>query len=404
MKVLQINSFFSVGGPPRIMNGIYTTLTENGHECKIAASREKILFPDDSIMIGKPRDTYINAIKSRIFDSDGFLAKKNTKELIARIKVYNPDIIQIHNLHGYYIDAEVLFKYLKKCGKPVVWTLHDCWPMTGHCAYFSFAKCNMYINGCGHCIQKKSYPSSFVFDKSRKNWIKKRIVFSDVPNMTFVTPSKWLANIVKTSYLQSYPVNVINNGIDLKQFANSPGQLRKKYQLSGKKIVLGVAQNWSEHKGYEDFIQLAQTLSAEYQVVMIGLTDKQLKALPVNILGLKRTNSIEELVEWYSNAQVFVNLTYQDNFPTVNIEALACGTPIITYNTGGSPEAIDESCGWVVEQGNVEKVASIIQSMGDKQQYQDKAIARSKSFDRKTKYLEYINLYQDMMNKAEGNK
>ena len=404
MKVLQINSFFSVGGPPRIMNGIYTTLTENGHDCRIAAAREKMLFPENSIMIGNSKGTYINAIESRIFDNDGFLATKSTKELVKRIDEYNPDIIQIHNLHGYYIDAEILFNYLKGCGKPVIWTLHDCWSMTGHCPHFSIVHCDRYIDGCYQCPQKTEYPSSYIFDRAQRNWIRKKEAFTNVPHMTIVTPSKWLANIVGTSYLKSYPVKVIHNGIDLKDFSYCPGQIRKDYSLENKRIVLGVAQNWAEHKGFEDFIRLSEMLGEDYQVVMIGLTDNQMKAIPRRILGLKRTNSIDELVQWYSNTHVFVNLTYQDTFPTVNIEALACGTPVITYNTGGSPEAIDESCGWVVEQGNVEKVASIIQSMGDNRQYQDKAIARSKAFDRKTKYMEYIELYQDMLNKAEGNE
>ena len=400
MKVLQINSFFSVGGPPRIMNGIYATLKENGHDCKIAAAREKIIYPEDSIVIGNPKDTYKHVIESRIFDNDGFLAKKNTRELIRRVGEYNPDIIQIHNLHGYYIDAEILFQYLKNCGKPIVWTLHDCWPMTGHCAYFSFANCKKYIDGCCNCVQKKRYPASFVLDRSRQNWIRKRDLFTGVPNMTFVTPSKWLSDIINTSYLNSYTVRVINNGIDLQNFSFCPGKLRENYSLHEKNIILGVAQNWSEHKGLEDFIQLSQKLNEEYQVVMIGLTDQQLSTLPPNILGLKRTNSIAELVEWYSNAQVFVNLTYQDNFPTVNIEALACGTPIITYNTGGSPEAIDKTCGWVVRQGDIDKVASIIKSMGERKLYHDNALRRSKLFDRKSKYLEYIELYQEMMNKS----
>lgn len=404
MRVLQINSFFSVGGPPRIMNGIYDTLKENGHECKIAAAREKTVVPEDSIPIGTSSGVYLNAIRSRIFDNDGFAAEKATKELITKIREYDPDAIQLHNLHGYYINVEILYGYLKECGKPVVWTMHDCWAATGHCPHFSVAGCEKYKTGCSRCPMKKEYPSSYFLDQSKRNWERKKAAFTGVPNLTIVTPSHWLAGIMKESYLREYPVKVIHNGIDLKLFSHQEGNLKEQYSLQKKRIVLGVAQNWAEHKGFEDFIRLSELLDDSYQVVMIGLTDDQLNALPKSILGLKRTNSIEELVSWYSNAQVFVNLTYQDTFPTVNIEALACGTPVITYRTGGSPEAVDETCGWVVEQGNLEKAARTIKQMDGDDRYLQAAITRSRMFDRKTKYREYIELYRQMTGSAEENQ
>ena len=251
---------------------------------------------------------------------------------------------------------------------------------------------------------KKEYPSSYLLDQSKRNWERKKAAFTGVPNLTIVTPSRWLAGIMKESYLQEYPIKVIHNGIDLNSFSHQESNLRVQYSLQDKQIILGVAQNWAEHKGFEDFIRLSELLDDSYQVVMIGLTDDQQKVLPKSILGLKRTNSVEELAAWYSNAQVFVNLTYQDTFPTVNIEALACGTPVITYQTGGSPEAVDETCGWVVEQGNVEKTVQVIKQMGEKERYQQAAITRSRLFDRKTKYLEYIELYRQMTGSAEGNK
>ena len=402
MKVLQINSFFSVGGPPRIMNGIYDTLKENGHECKIAAAREKILYPKDSIQIGTNTGVYVNALESRILDNDGFAAKRATKDLVRKIEEYNPNVIQLHNLHGYYINVEILFEYLKRSGKPVVWTMHDCWPATGHCPYFTMVKCGRYKDGCFQCPLKKAYPSSYVLDRSKQNWKWKKEAFTGVPNMTIVTPSKWLADIMRDSFLKKYTIKVINNGIDLQSFSCRMGNIIEKYSLQNKKIVLGVAQNWAEHKGFEDFIQLSELLDDCYQIVMIGLTDEQMKALPEKIIGLKRTNSVEELVEWYSSAQVFVNLTYQDNFPTVNIEALACGTPVITYETGGSPEAIDGTCGRIIKQGDLGAAAEAIISIGEKSQYQEEAFKRSKQFDRKAKYQEYIDIYQEMLITEKG--
>ena len=397
MRVLQINSFFSVGGPPRIVNGIYDTLIEQGHECKIAAAREKQYVPEDSIPIGTSLGTYINAIKARMFDDEGMSARHATKQLLRQIQDYDPDIIQLHNLHGYYINTGILFDYLKKCGKPVVWTLHDCWPFTGHCAHFDLIKCDKWKTGCFGCAQKKEYPSSCVLDRSKRNYAAKKAAFLGVDRLHIITPSNWLAGLVRQSYLGGYPVHVIHNGIDLASFSHkSTDNIPERYHLQGKKIVLGVAQNWAEKKGFEDFIRLSELLDDTYQVVMIGLTEDLIEKANSRVLCLKRTNSIEELAEWYSAAEVFVNLTYQDNFPTVNIEALACGTPVITYNTGGSPEAVDDSCGIVVPQGDITGIRDAIICLPEGEDRNEKCIRRSKLYSRETKYQEYIRLYTEL--------
>lgn len=400
MRVLQINSFFSVGGPPRIVNGIYDTLTEQGHECKIAAAREKQYAPKDSIPIGNSLETYINAIKARVFDDEGLSAGHATEGLIGQIREYQPDIIQLHNLHGYYINIRMLFDFLKEYGKPVVWTLHDCWTFTGHCAHFDLIKCEKWKTGCCECPQKKEYPSSMLLDNSRRNYTVKKTSFQGVNHLYIVTPSKWLANLAGQSFLGGYPIKVINNGIDLSKFSHKKTDILERYDLQGKKIVLGVAQNWAEKKGFEDFNLLAGQLDDSYKVVMIGLTDDLISKANDRILCLKRTNSIEELVEWYSAAEVFVNLTYQDTFPTVNIEALACGTPVITYDTGGSPEAVDETCGIVIPQGDIEGVKNAIFSFPGESRRED-CIRRSKRFSREAKYQEYINLYTELAGEAE---
>ena len=397
MKVLQINSFFTVGGPPRIMNGIYDTLKENGFDCKIAAAREKMYVPEDSYRICSDTEVKINAVKARLFDNEGFSAKKSTKELVEYIKEYDPDIIHLHNLHGYCFNLKILFDYLKRADKPVVWTLHDCWTMTGHCAHFTLIGCEKWKTECFSCPQSKEYPSALFTDRSKKNYASKKLIFSGVKNMTIVTPSKWLASFIPDSILKEYQVRVIHNGIDLKIFSNVESDILERNGLSGKKIILGVAQNWAEKKGLGDFIKLSTRLGKEYKIVLIGLTEEQKNTIPSNIFGLKRTENVQELIKWYSAAQVFVNFTYQDTFPTVNIEALACGTPVLTYRTGGSPEAIDDTCGWVVEQGDIEGVKQIITSIKDKSKYINACIARSKIFDRKERYLEYIDLYEEIL-------
>lgn len=394
MKVLQINSFFTVGGPPRIMNGIYDTLKENGFDCKIAAAREKMYVPEDSYCICSDTEVKVNALKARLFDSEGFNAARETQRLVEYIKVYDPDIIHLHNLHGYYMNMEILFDYLKKANKPVVWTLHDCWTMTGHCAHFVLIGCEKWKTGCFSCPQIKEYPTSFFTDRSKKNFVLKKQAYSGIQNMTIVTPSKWLASYVPNSILKEYPVRVIHNGIDLEAFSYVKSDILCKNGLIGKKIVLGVAQNWAEKKGLEDFIELSTQLSEEFKIVLIGLTEEQKDALPSEIYGLTRTENVNELIKWYSAAHIFVNFTYQDTFPTVNIEALACGTPVLTYRTGGSPEAIDDTCGWVVEQGDIEGTKKIITSIKDKSKYIDTCLLRAKAFNRKDRYKEYIDLYK----------
>ncbi len=396
MKVLQINSFFSVGGPPRIMNGIYDTLKEHGFECKIAAAREKMYAPEDSYQVGTEISVKFNALKARIFDNEGFNAKKATEELVKYIKEYNPDIIHLHNLHGYCFNLEILFDYLKQVKKPVVWTLHDCWTFTGHCAYFEAVDCEQWKSKCRKCQQLKTYPNCIGKGQVATNYILKKKSFLGIDNLIIVTPSKWLADYVKESFLSKYPVNVIYNGISLEQFQPYNGDFVKSHGLENKKIILGVAQVWHKRKGYDDYLKLADMLDDSFQVVMVGLTQKQIEELPHNILGITKTNSVDELAEIYSSSMMFVNFTYEDNFPTVNLEALACGTPVLTYRTGGSPEAIDETCGWIVEQGDVEGAKRIIESIKSKDKYVDYCITRSKLFDRKQRYLEYIDLYTEM--------
>lgn len=396
MKVLQINSFFSVGGPPRIVNGIYDTLIEKGYQCKIAAAREKQYIPQDSIMIGSSYDAYINALKVRLLDDEGLSARRPTQKLIKDIENYNPDIVHLHNLHGYYINIGVLFDYLKAAQKPVVWTLHDCWAFTGHCAHFDLIKCEKWKTSCHDCPQKKEYPSSLILNMAQRNFRAKKEAFTGIDKMHIITPSRWLANLVHESFLGCYPIDVINNGIDLKNFIYTPSDIIERNNLKGKKIILGVAQNWAEKKGFEDFIELSKIIDNNYQVVMIGLTEDLMKRLPDNIMGIKRTNNIRELVEWYSASEIFVNLTYQDNFPTVNIEALACGTPVITYKTGGSPESIDISCGITVPQGNILAVKEAIEQISLCKNMRKACIDRAMQYERARKYNDYINLYKSL--------
>ncbi len=343
MKVLQINSFFSVGGPPRIMNGIYDTLKEQGHECKIAAAREDFYAPEDSFRICSDVDVKINGVMARIFDNEGFNAKAATKKLIAQIEEYDPDIIHLHNLHGYCINVEILFDYLKKADKKVFWTLHDCWAFTGHCAYFHTVKCNKWQTKCENCPQKNEYPTSKVLSRAESNFERKKATFTGVRDMTIITPSHWLADLVKKSFLKEYPVKVVHNGIDTSVFKPTPSDIRVRYGLEDKKIVIGVAQVWADRKGLGDFLKLSNMLDESYKIVLVGLTDKQVSELPDNILGITRTKNATELAQWYTAADVFVNPSREETFGLTTVEAMACGTPVVVYKGTACEEIVENA-------------------------------------------------------------
>ena len=399
MRVLMINSFFSVGGPPRIMNGIYDTLKENGHECKIAAAREKEYAPKDSIKIGNKLTVYKNAILSRLFDSEGFCAKSETKKLVEQIEEYKPDIIHIHNLHGYYINIEILFDYLKSANIPVVWTLHDCWVFTGHCPHFDFVGCSQWKSGeCRKCIQKAIYPKCIGFSNSHKNYKRKKKAFTGINNMISVSVSHWLKSTISKSFLKDYQCEVIYNGVNLECFKPTKSDFRKKYGLENKSLLLGVAQHWELRKGFDDFIELAKRLDSEYAVVLIGISDEQKKQLPDNVIAIDSTNSAEELAEIYTAADLFLNLSVEETFGLVTVEALACGTPVLVYNKTASPELIDESCGMVVKKENgIDALYDAVCQKLWKNLSPDDCVSRAEKFDKNKKYIEYVRLYEKIV-------
>ena len=407
MKILQINSVCGVGSTGRIATDLYKVLEEQGHKCKIAYGRGTAPEGIDSIKIGSNLDNYAHVFKTRVFDKHGFGSVNSTKKFIEEVKEYDPDIIHLHNIHGYYINIEILFNYLKEANKPVIWTLHDCWAFTGHCAYFDYVGCDKWKEGCNKCPQKQVYPTSNFLDNAKYNYEKKKELFTSVKNMTIVTPSKWLANLVKESFLGKYPVEVINNGIDLTVFKPTKSNFREKYNLQDKFIVLGVASVWEERKGLKYFIELSKELSDDYKVVIVGVNEKQKKQLPENIIAITRTNNVKELVEIYTSADVFVNPTLEDNFPTTNLEAIACGTPVITFNTGGSAESIDNFIGIITKDKSVKSLITDIDYSRSKistNGFEFLKIDKVK-YDKKIKFIEYINLYKNsilLTKKVEG--
>lgn len=324
------------------MMDLHKILTEQGYDSYVCWGRGRQANNNHEIVITDNIGVKFHGIYTRLMDKNGFASRRATKKLLHRLDEIKPDIIHLHNIHGYYLNIELLFSYIREHNINVIWTLHDCWSMTGHCAFFDMCECKKWKTGCFNCEQLDTYPASKGFDNSKWNWNKKKALFTDL-NLTIVTPSQWLKDIVQKSYLKDYRCEVINNGIDLNIFRPARNseieEIRKKYSLDDRKIVLGVASEWTPRKGLIDFLKLSEMMQ-DVQFVVVGLTERQLKEMQQNIKGIKRTENQKELAALYSIADIFFNPTYEDNFPTTNLEALACGTPVITYDTGGSPEKI----------------------------------------------------------------
>jgi glycosyltransferase involved in cell wall biosynthesis len=402
MRILQINASVNSGSTGRIAEDIGKVMLANGHESFIAYGRGNRRSDSQLIKIGSDTDVYFHVLKTVVLDRHAFGSTSATKKLIQEIDRINPDVIGLHNLHGYYLNIEVLFNYLKSKNIPVLWTLFDCWAFTGHCSYFDNIDCKKWIIGCSHCPKKEFYPASYLLDNSTKNYEQKRELFNSLDNLQLVVHSQWLNSLVEQSFLKNIKTNVIASGIDLDVFKPTKSELRKKLHLGDKKIILGCASIWDKRKGLDDFKQLAALLSDEYQIILVGLNKTQLKQLDKRIIGFERTESVSQLAELYSIANVFVNPTYQDNFPTTNLEALACGTPVVTYNTGGSPEAIDELTGRVVEKGNITKLFDCILEVTshEKSKYFDVCRQRAeKYFNKNDRYSDYLTIYTKMIEK-----
>ena len=397
--LFQINTIINSGSTGRIAEAIGETVISHGWQSYIAYGRNPRPTSSQPIKIGNKLDIYSHVLQTRLFDSHGLGSRNATKQLIHHIEKIKPDIIHLHNIHGYYLNIKVLFDWLRTANIPIVWTLHDCWTFTGHCAYYTAANCDRWQTECHNCPEIHNYPKSILLDRSKENYQLKKQLFTGLNNLTIVTPSQWLAAEVDKSFLQEYKTIVINNGIDLNVFKPTSGPLPKSVDPA-KKIILGVANVWTERKGLNDFIRLADILPQEYQIAMVGLTPKQIKSLPNNIIGLERTESAEQLAQLYSAAAVLFNPTYEDNFPTVNLESLACGTPVVTYNVGGSPETIDDKTGCVIPCEDIDEAADKIRQITsqDKTNWTAACINRASSrFNAIDKYKEYFALYRNIL-------
>lgn len=395
-KVIAVNSvnFASTGS---IMLDISKVAQKEGYASYVAYAnsrsnnRKRI---DNSILIGSIVERNLHLQLAYYTGLNGCFSILGTRKFIKEIHNIQPDIIHLHNLHNCYINIPMLFSYIKRNNIRVVWTLHDCWSFTGHCPYYSLIKCEKWKTGCYDCPQHLDYPKSYL-DLSKKMHQLKKKWFTGVENMTIVTPSEWLAGEVKKSFLKDYQIKVINNGIDLSVFKPTLSTFREDNGITDKYVVLGVASVWEKRKGIDVFVDLSKKFNIDkYKIVLVGTDDEIDKQLPDNIISIHRTQNQSELAEIYSVADVFVNPTREENFPTVNMEALACGTPVITFQTGGSPEMLDGTCGYVVPCDDNAAILNGIISTCELKPFTEKAcLERARNYDMNDKFSEYINLY-----------
>lgn len=402
IKVLQINTVNNYGSVGRIAEELGKCIISQGWESFIAYGRYPRNSESKLIRIGSDFDFYYHALSTRLFDNHGLESKKATLNFLHKIKYINPDLIHLHNIHGYYINYENLFKFLSIIDKPVIWTLHDCWSFTGHCSHFEYVNCNKWQTYCKKCIQLNQYPSTLCLDRVNRNFISKKSSFTGLTKLHIVTPSNWLKKKVEQSFLSKYPVKVIHNGIDINVFKpieDDSVRLKLNIQIS-KYIVLGCANVWDKRKGFLDIIELRKLLDDNIVILIVGLTKKQIKLLPNNIIGIERTENINELAKLYSVADVFINPTYEDTFPTTNLESLACGTPVVTYRSGGSPETIESSTGIVVNKNAINDLAKAVYRIINNNDNYSKENCRKRAevcYDKKFMFEKYIDLYKSLI-------
>lgn len=404
MKLLQINISLNTSSTGKIVRQISKMFADDGNKSYMAFSGK---FPenrdlDNTIRIGFKLDFYFHALITRIFDRHGFGSKRATKKLIKKIDYIEPDIIHLHNLHGYYINIEILFNYLSLKKIPIVWTMHDCWAFTGHCSHFEYVSCKKWEKACHSCPQSSSYPSSLFLDNSQENFLIKKRLFTSVQNMTIIPVSDWLDNQLRYSFLNRFKSKVIKNGIDLEVFKPSESRaLIKDYNLHNKFIILGVASNWTERKGFFEFVKLRKLLNESFSIVLVGVNKKLQKMLPSGIISISKTKDQEELAMIYSCADLYLNLTFEDTYPSTNLESIACGTQVVTYKTGGSPESVNEEGGYVVKQGDIKAIKNLIDDMKNgilpRVSKKNLVAIAQKNFNKENNFKHYLKLYEEIL-------
>lgn len=391
-KLLQINITANWGSTGKIAESIGLAAIRRGWESYIAYGRIANPSASKLIKVGGKWNTYLHYAGMRLLDLEGRCSTLATKRFIKEIDRIKPDVVQLHNIHDHFLNYRLLFEYLNQTDIQVIWTFHDCWAMTGHCMHFVTKNCDRWKTGCHDCLMKGEYPKSLI-DRSRKNWELKKSLFAGCKNLSVVACSDWIADFARESFLKDKRILTIHNGVDLSIFKPQSKTESKRFK------IIAVSSPWYPAKGELDIYKLRSILSDEdFEIIMVGLSEDQMKKLPAGIRGIQRTQNVNELAKLYSDSDVLINPTYADTFPTVNLEALACGTPVITYRTGGSPEAVDEKTGFVVEQGDINALADAIRRMKEHPLSSTDCRKRAEEhFDKDKCFEKYIELYEKLL-------
>ena len=403
MKILQINTLYPQGSTGNICRGIVEACQKENIETLVACAQVGGDNQTNVFEISSWLDHHVHNRLARITMMTGNWSYFRTRRFLKKIKKENVDLIHLHNIHGNFINVKSLFSFIKKNHIPVVWTLHDCWSYTGYCYYYDMAKCDKWKKCCGECPYKNN-DSVTVFDNSKKMFLRKKKMFTGVDELVLVTPSLWLSREVLQSFMGKYPVKVINNGIDQNIFKRVSSNFRIEHGINGDDFVLlGVAQGWEKRKGLDVFIKLAASLDEKFKIVLVGTNDNIDKYLPKNIISIHKTQNQKQLAEIYSSANLFVNPTMEENFPTVNLESLSCGTPVLTYNTGGSAEMLDATCGSAIKKGDFEALEKEILRIFLKKPFTVQAcIEKAINFNMYDRYKEYVDLYKEILNERSA--
>ena len=396
MKIAFINSVAGFGSTGRLVSTLSMMDEVDG---KVYYGRKKDSSNAISMRFTKDIGNVTHAVGTYLFDDHGFHNAMETKRMLKDLDEFNPDIVHLHNLHGYYVHVGVLFDYLKRKNKKVIWTLHDCWSFTGHCAHYDGVGCDKWKDKCYDCPITNEYPFSWNKHNVTKNFERKKEVFTSIKdNLTIATPSYWLEEQVKQSFLKECNVMTIHNGINLNDFKYTGSSFREKYHLEDSFIVLAVASVWDATKGIEDLKELANSLPENIKLVVVGGTLSSNTTTIEKALCIPRTSTVKELCEIYSASDAFINLTKQDTFPTVNIEALACGLPVITYKTGGSPEILTDKTGIVVEKNNIEKMKEVLIELAKNNSFKkEDCIEVASHYSLNKMYEAYLKLYRNIL-------
>ncbi len=361
-KLVQINTVCN-GSTGNIMGAIQKEAMAQGFEAISLYGRSRGYRNMLCEKYGNGISFWIHVIVNTLFDMQGSASIYHTKKMVHRLREINPDIIHLHNLHGYYLNLHILFRYLnEEYNGKVFWTFHDCWPITGHCPYFILAKCEKWKSGCYQCANKRQYPISYGIDRSKENYRWKKEMFNDLKDLTIICPSEWVKQTVEQSFFKDKKAIVVSNGVDQNIFyPRSETTALEKYDIpEDKKIILGVASIWEPRKGLNDFLALAKVLDDDYRIILVGLNKKQKEKLPDNMLGILRTEKREELAQLYTRADIFINPSWEETFSLVTVEAMACGTPVIAMRSSAVQELVNEENGVLLDGNSVEEYMKAI--------------------------------------------